>query len=75
MISTTMQGTCLARIVNGRCIGTAKRFPVGWVVRSHVSRPWVGDTKVNRRPHMTNVKVASTKNAAIVLLTGIEVPL
>jgi hypothetical protein len=71
-IKTTMQGTCLQRIVDGRSIGTAKKFPVGWVVKSNISRPWQGRTEINRRPHMTNVKVVGRKQEAIDALCSIE---
>jgi hypothetical protein len=68
-LRTSMRGTCVSRIVNGRCIGHAKLYPAGWCVKSLISSLWEGQTKVIRKPHMTNSKVVAT----IDLLTNIQI--
>ena len=68
-IRTLLQGECLALVVDGTCIATAKRYPIGWVVKSQVSRPWISASKIPGiagRP--TNVTLAMDKREARRLL-------
>lgn len=59
MIAEHCNGTVLAMIVANKCLGTAKKAPIGWIVKSAKSHPWISESKIGTlagRP--TNLKLA-----------------
>ncbi len=74
IIREHMQGTALSAVQHGQCIGTAKRTPRGWTVRSRVGHAWTAPQGAICAGRPTDVYSVGSKAKARALLLDLAGP-